>query len=223
MSKYIYEEVLPQAEYAPWATDEEFLKIHRQLYDHTLVDGYRLFELWKLVEQASKFPTGDIIEIGTYKGGSGALIAKQASILCPEAKIYLCDTFEGIIKVSEMDGPACENGQHKALITDVFTALANVNVKNVTILKGIFPEDTGQAVEDKQFRFCHIDVDIYHSAVDILDWIWPRMVDHGIIVFDDYGFRHCDGITYLIEEQMKMPDRLVMTNLNGHATIIKLA
>ena len=47
------------------------------------------------------------------------------------------------------------------------------------------------------------------------------MVVGGIIVYNDYGFLGCDGITKFVEEQMSCADRLVMHNLNGHAVVIK--
>jgi O-methyltransferase len=34
----------------------------------------------------------------------------------------------------------------------------------VTILAGVFPNDTGSLIEGRKFRFCHIDVDVYESA-----------------------------------------------------------
>ena len=52
-------------------------------------------------------------------------------------------------------------------------------------------------------------------------WIWDRMVPGGIIVYDDYSFTGCDGITKYVNEQMLEPDRVVTYNLNGHALVIK--
>ena len=49
-----YEPVYPRATYAPWRGDRAFLQIYRQVQDRTLVDIYRLWELWTLVEQAAK-------------------------------------------------------------------------------------------------------------------------------------------------------------------------
>jgi O-methyltransferase len=100
--------------------------------------------------------------------------------------------------------------------------LKRMNLDNVEILEGIFPDQTGHLVEGMQFRFCHIDVDVYQSAKDIVDWIWDKIVPGGIIVYDDYGFNGCDGITKYVEDQMKCKDRLVIHNLNGHAIILKL-
>ena len=44
----------------------------------------------------------------------------------------------------------------------------------------------------------------------------------GIIVYDDYGFYGCDGISRFVEEQMSLPDRVVLHNLNGHAVTVKI-
>jgi O-methyltransferase len=42
-----------------------------------------------------------------------------------------------------------------------------MNLDNVEILEGVFPDQTGHLVENEEFRFCHIDVDVYQSANDI--------------------------------------------------------
>ena len=48
-----------------------------------------------------------------------------------------------------------------------------------------------------------------------------RLVLGGIVVYDDYGFQGCEGITRFVEEQRGLPDRLLLHNLNGHAIIVK--
>ena len=49
------------------------------------------------------------------------------------------------------------------------------------------------AVADRRFRLAHIDVDVYQSAADVLDWVWPRLSPGGVVVFDDYGFPATPG------------------------------
>jgi len=97
-----------------------------------------------------------------------------------------------------------------------------LNLDNTVILVGIFPEETGKLVNDKTFRFCHVDVDVYESAKDIMEWIWPKLVIGGFVVFDDYGFQGCDGITSLVNDERNKKDRIVIHNLNGHGIIIKI-
>ncbi len=85
----------------------------------------------------------------------------------------------------------------------------------------MFPEETSMLVTDGKFRFCHIDVDVYQSAKDVVEWLWPKLVLGGIIVFDDYGFQTCSGITRFVNEERSKRDRSIIHNLNGHAILIK--
>jgi O-methyltransferase len=73
----------------------------------------------------------------------------------------------------------------------------------------------------RRFRFCHIDVDVCESASQTFDWVWPRLVTGGIVVFDDYGFYSCGGVTRLVDRMIGEPDRLVVYNVNGHALVVK--
>lgn len=218
----IYGVVAPQATYRPWTKDREFQSVYSAIRDHTLVDEYRCFELWNLVEQSAKLERGALIEIGAWRGGTGALIGAQA-VRCGIAEpVYLCDTFTGVVKAGPMDS-AYEGGEHSdTTLHTVQELLRKMSLRNVKILSGIFPDETGSEIADNEVRFCHIDVDVYLSARDIVDWVWQRMVRGGIIVFDDYGFYSCDGITKYVESHMNTSDRLFMHNLNGHAVVIKL-
>jgi O-methyltransferase len=218
-----YELVRPYATYSPWNKDNLFQAVLASIEGFTLVDKYRCFELWKLIEQIAKLKNGSIIEIGVWRGGTGALIAKQAKNCGIEERVFLCDTFTGVVKAGAKDS-VYKGGEHAETSRQVLEELimTRMNLDNVEILEGIFPDQTGQRIEDLQFRFCHIDVDVYQSAKDIVDWIWDKMVPGGIIVYDDYGFSGCVGITKHVEEQMKCKDRLVIHNLNGHAIILKL-
>jgi O-methyltransferase len=222
-TKYIYELIAPQSEYAPWQLDPVFCDSTWHTVGHTLCDMYRLWELWKLTEQVGKL-YGDILEVGTYKGGSSATIGLQANRVCPEATIYLCDTFKGIVKCGEHEtSDAIQDGQHVASIEDVLKVLDSLKVKNTKILSGIFPEDTQHLIPmNTTFRLCHIDVDVYESAKCVFEWVWPKLVTHGIVVFDDYGFRDCDGVTKLVEDMMLDKDKHIFHNLNGHAILVKL-
>ena len=49
---------------------------------------------------------------------------------------------------------------------------AVMDLSNVAIREGIFPEETSTGLEDREFRFYYIDVDVYQSSKDILAWVW---------------------------------------------------
>ena len=207
--------------YSPWDKDIEFNDIYDKVLNNTLVDKIRCFELWQLVKQSAKLESGCLIEIGIWRGGSGAIISKCAELNNIKDRIYLCDNFLGVIKSSEKDC-AYKNGEHSDTdINIVSTLFDELNIKNIEILKGVFPDETGSLIKDQVIRFCHIDVDTYQSAKDIFCYIWDKMVVGGIIVYDDYGFNECNGITEHVNEFINDEDKLFIYNINGHAIIVK--
>ncbi len=217
-----YNKIFPLATYSPWNIDFEFKNIYNNIKNYTLVDKYRCYELWKLIEQSSKLKEGVIIEIGVWRGGTGALIAKQAINRNIKDTVYLCDTFSGVVKASIEDS-YYKGGEHSDTSENIVKNLIHsLNLHNVKILLGIFPEQTSKLITEKKIRFCHIDVDVYQSAKDINNWIWEKLVHGGIVVYDDYGFYGCNGVSKYVEEQMDKNDRIIIHNLNGHAIVIKL-
>jgi O-methyltransferase len=137
----------------------------------------------------------------------------------------MADTFTGVAKAGEKDA-FYAGGEHHDTSQPIVEALLQNTSRYpcYKILKGIFPDDTGHLIPaSERFGLCHIDVDVYSSAKDVLEWVWDKLIPGGVVVFDDYGFHSCTGVTTLVEEYRHRTDRLIVHNLNGHALMIKLA
>jgi O-methyltransferase len=215
-----HELAYPIATYAPWKADQEFLSAYTAIRRHTFVDIWRCYELWSLVGELREVP-GAILEVGVWRGGTGALLAKRASSLGLDDTVYLCDTWTGVVKAGEVD-IYYRDGKHDDASRDIVESLVGrLGLSNVELLQGMFPEDTGDQIPDRTFRLCHCDVDVYESARGVLEWVWPRLTPGGVVVFDDYGFPACPGVTKLVNEHRLRDDRLVLHNLNGHGLIVK--
>jgi len=175
------------------------------------------------VAQSAKLE-GSLLEVGVWRGGTGALIATKASLCGITDTVYLCDTFKGVVKAASQKDSSYRGGEHADTSRHVVEDFLyqRLQLTNVTILPGVFPDDTGPAIAHERFRFCHIDVDVYQSAKDVTAWIWDKLVIGGIIVYDDYGLFECDGMRHCVDEQDAIPDRVVMHNLNGQAVVIKV-
>ena len=158
-------------------TKKEFIKRARDM--ETLVDRFRLNKLYQYCSKAE----GEIWECGVYKGGTANALAGFGRIL------RLFDTFEGMPEVSKYD-----NFHKKG---DFETSVPNI--KGALIYKGFIP-NTFKGLEDCKIGFAHIDVDIYQSVLDCCEFIVPRLVKGGIIIFDDYGFRTCRGAKKAVDE-----------------------
>lgn len=209
--------LLPRfATYSPWLTDKRFLVTTEQVRLHTLVDRLRCYELWSLVQQSAKLGSGALIEVGVWRGGTGCLIAAASG----GSPVYLCDTYKGVVNAGDMD-TRYKGGEHSdTSIETVQKLVDSMGLPSVHILSGIFPQETGHLVAET-FRFVHLDLDVYTSTKESLDFIWPRLVSGGIVVFDDYGTHGCEGVTRLVNEVAKESDRLFVYNANGHGILIK--
>lgn len=223
ISDLYYDVNTPSANYAPWNGDTEFMKVYNEVKGHTLVDIYRCYELWELTEKVHTLdPEAHFIEIGVWRGGTASIIGKKLSLKQSKATFYLADTFTGVAKASERD--TFYNGnEHSDTSQAIVEKITQDKYNHYQILTGIFPDETSDKIKPfEKFAFCHIDVDVYDSSHGIVNWIWDRMIVGGVIVFDDYGFHTCDGVTKYVNEQKLLSDRLVIHNINGHAIMIKL-
>ncbi len=215
----------PSANYTPWQGDEFFMKIYSQIKNNTLVDIYRCYELWQLVQKAQSLnSSAAILEVGVWRGGTAGIMAQQLSNFNSKTTLYLADTFKGVAKAGANDS-FYRGGEHNDTSEQIVEDLLKLKVKYpyYKILKGIFPEDTAHEIKaEEKFALCHIDVDVYDSAKDILEWVWDKLIPGGVVVFDDYGFHSCTGVTKLVEQYRNYIDRQIIHNLNGHAIMIKL-
>jgi O-methyltransferase len=214
--------VFPRATYSPWVSDTGFQQVYQRAKSSTLVDIYRCYELWQLVGEV-KHLEGDLMEVGVWKGGTGALMASIASRIDPSATVFLCDTFEGVAKAGIKDNRYV-GGEHDDTSRESVNSLleGELGLSNFEILQGVFPDETGNLVADRTFKLCHVDVDVYEGAKAVTEWIWDRMPTGGIIVYDDFGFSGTQGVTAFLEGERAREDRVVVHNLNGHGLLIKL-
>jgi len=92
------------------------------------------YNLCKYVQQVNDIK-GDIVEIGVFKGKSAQILNYYKSV---EKKLYLFDTFEGLIDCGNIDGNIIHNGSFQSNY-NIVKKLFNSNDK-VEIIIGYFPK-----------------------------------------------------------------------------------
>ena len=207
------------SDYPRHLIDPKFVAAERLTRPYTLVDVLRQHEIWVMVGQSAKLGSGNILEVGVWRGGTGLLIAEAMRHFAVSGTLYLADTFSGVVKAGDNDS-RYSGGEHADVTRAEIEALFTTHGHDVRILTGIFPEDTASAFHGR-IKLLHIDVDVYQSARDVVEWCADRIVPGGIVIFDDYGFSGTDGIARLCEEY-ELDDRFIfLSNVNGHAILIK--
>lgn len=137
---------------------------------------------------------GAIAEVSVYKGESALLLAKAF----PDRIIYLFDTFSGMPESDPSIDYHKKGDFADTSLSAVMTKLKDF--KNVIYYPGIFPE-SAKTVENIKFAFVNVDVDIYKSTKDCLEFFYPRLAEGGgIFIQDDYNFPNCKGATKAVDE-----------------------
>ena len=145
-----------------------------------LFDIPEMYHIYMAVKETKKI-SGDIAEVGVYKGGSARIISHAKG----DKTLHLFDTFEGLPAPShEKDNYGkYPQGRFISAYDEVKSSLSSY--PHVYIYKGLFPE-TANPIRDKKFSFVHLDVDIYQSTIQCLEFFYPRMNPGGIIISHDY-------------------------------------
>ena len=154
-----------------------------------LLTPIKLATLLRLAESVANI-AGCIVELGVYRGGALRALAGKF----PARKCYGFDTFKGMPKESWRQIDFHKPGEFGD------TSLAAVKAAmsaNVELIAGLFP-GSAQAF-DQRISFAHVDMDLEKSTEDAIDWLRPRMVPGGLVVFDDYHWKNCPGVAKAIE------------------------
>jgi len=218
LSSKSHDIVISRAFDAPWKTDEEFQKLYKSVKNHTLNDIQRLYTLWSLAQQV-KNNEGDFIEVGCWKGGTGAIISYALND--GESKKILCDTFEGIPKIHGKNDPNYKGGEHAgASKLEVEKLLQGLNINNFKVIEGIFSDTSIENCNIKSIKFAHLDVDTYESTSNIFDIIEGWLSKNSIVVIDDFNIHKAIGIKKFIQE-INLEEYFVINNFVGQAILIK--
>jgi O-methyltransferase len=98
---------------------------------------------------------------------------------------------------------------------------AYVGADNFCILRPGFIPETFQGLESATIALAHIDLDIYKSILDCLNFVWPRLTVGGFLIFDDYGFPSCPGARAAVDEFFSASSCVPLCLPTGQAVVFK--
>jgi O-methyltransferase len=171
----------------------EFSTLFRQVRRHTMCSNARLRGLYRAVQHvAHNNIAGDLVECGSARGGSAALMALTSRHLGERRQVWLFDTFEGL--------PAPTSGDPDYEIAKLFTGDCIGTLDEVRALferlqiaegtqfvVGLF-QDTLPRTQIPAIAVLHVDGDWYESVKVCLENLYDKVTPGGIIQFDDYGY-----------------------------------
>jgi O-methyltransferase len=133
----------------------DFDGFYETIVNYTLLDTERIHSLMNLTQDVNhRKIEGDIVECGSYKGGSSAALRV---CMGNYRKLWIYDSFEGLPETNKKDGQEAKKwiGDCKATVQNVLEVMALTNAKNeeFVIRKGLFSDTFRQTLPEKVSNF----------------------------------------------------------------------
>ena len=202
-----------------WREDEVFLRAYRRFEPRNLRSAERKFAVYQLANAQADIP-GDTAECGVYRGATSYFICLAGL----SGTHHVFDSFAGLSLPEGADAPAPKNvaswtaGELSASLEEVQRNLAEFD--RVAYHPGWIPQRFAD-VENRQFRLVHIDVDLYQPTRDSLEFFYPRLVPHGMLICDDYGYLNCPGARRACDDFAEQITEPMIHLPTGQALLIK--
>ncbi len=74
---------------------------------------------------------------------------------------------------------------------------------------------------DREYRFVHVDVDLYEPTYASFEYFYPRLIKGGVIVCDDYGFVGWPGAKAAVDKYCEALNIPIIRLTTGNAAILK--
>ena len=214
---YFFHEYIVKNELNAWKIDSIGQSVKKAL------------QLQDLLLQSPK--RGVIVECGVGLGWSLSILANVSKL--SNKNIFAFDSFSGFPNGGNKDSlhfKSEEYWPYKYLNIDfVKNNLQKLGVedydlsKRITFKPGFFPLSFSGF--DQEISFLHLDVDLYQSYSDCLEFFYPLIVSGGIILFDEYDqdnvLKDWPGAKLAIDEFVFKNNLNIQRHWTGFIYIIK--
>jgi hypothetical protein len=185
----------------------------------SLLTPAKLMNLYMLLKfSLPKLAAGDIVEFGSYKGGSAIFMASLLRSMGSKACVFALDTYAGM-PVTDSVRDLHRKGDFIDTSMDEFQKDIDANGlgKWVVPVKGVFTDTfPGLMAKGRKIALAHVDCDIYDGVKYAIIASKPYMVDDAYFVFDDPLHGSCLGAMQAIEETLLHEDKLFAEQMYPH-------
>ena len=171
-----------------YSRDEKFMECFGR-YAETYADQAKMWRLhtycWAC-RSALGVP-GDFVECGVFKGLYAATMAAYLDFETCDKTLFLYDTFAGI--------PEAYSDEIERRFNDEYSEVENWHdgvlerfaaYPNVEIVKGVLPDILERRSPD-EIAFLHVDLNAAAAEIGVLEVLFDRVADGGIVLLDDFG------------------------------------
>lgn len=196
--------------------DPDFQDAVNDVMGRCLVEEIRLKNLFLIFKFFLPKIPGDIIEFGSYRGGSAMFMARLAKRFKPGAMVYALDTFAGMPESDESVDTHRLGCFGNVDLREIEATRTLLGLDNLTFVEGMFQDTAPALVAGKRFALAHIDCDNHGPVAFSYETVRSNMSPGGYLVFDDATEASCIGATSAVEELVIRRDGLFSEQIFPH-------
>jgi O-methyltransferase len=203
--------------YSPWYNDVAFNLLHTQIRQNTLITRRKLFDLLQIAGQVRPIQ-GSVLEVGSWRGGSGALLAN----LFRDRPLVMWDCWgddvskdDYFVRKEYAGNEDCQAAQ--ALLNGI----GAYEEGRVSFRRGLFPSEELRATLQYPLAFVHFDIYSAEAFEQGIEQIWPHLSVGGIFVVGAYGSISLNPLTDAVNRFVASHDCLFIQSQSGMACLIR--
>lgn len=179
--------------------------------------------LW-VASVAARLKAGSFVECGVNRGFLSSAIMDYLDWNSLDRQFYLFDTFEGLVprQLSEEETKLQRLEVTNQLYYDCYDLVVE-NFKeyhNVHIVKGEVPA-TLETVDISSVAYLSLDMNCAYPEIEAIKYFWPRMVDGGLVILDDYAYQGYEPQKKAFDIFARENDIDILTLPTGQGLMIK--
>jgi len=220
-----------------YETDETFKSIFREgvkasgsVHDPEVVHQ-RLYNTVQFFRYTLDL-TGDMAECGAFQGLSSYLFCNYLRLSKSDFDgrgYHIFDSFEGLSEPGDEDRSTANDDAIMSKYQRAGAFHGSLETVKATLRdfpaieyhRGWIPESFAE-VSERNYKFVHVDLDLYEPIKGAVEYFYPRMVKGGIIVIDEYAIPRWPGARKAVDEFCAANNLLAPVGLTtGNGVMIK--
>jgi O-methyltransferase len=188
--------------------EEDFWSLYEQTKQFSLLQAIGFYNIYCSIRYIAqrKIP-GDFVECGVFLGGASIFAALARDLFgLHDRKVYLYDTFngfpEGTSDFIEAKGRVVTGAETESFLEDVKDNIRHCGVRpeSYEIIAGPVEQTLLTGPVPEQISMLRLDTDFYVSTKSEFQVLYPKLVQRGVLIIDDYGT--WDGVRKAADEAL---------------------
>lgn len=161
-----------------------------------------------------------LAECGVADGTTAWFALREATVLSDTCAMHLYDAWDAIPSDAVTTNESFQAGRYAGLELETtrrnLAAFADRCVWHVGYLPGTLCSEP----PPQRLAYAHVDLNVAGTTREVVDLLWPRLLPHAVLLFDDYGWLGFEDTKGVVDELAAAHDALLLPFPTAQAILL---